>query len=672
MSMALYYRDKALAELQKWKILLLALLRFLSVFLILCLLFAPLLKTKKKIIEKPIIVFALDNSASVSRNTDSLYYSRQYANDIRNLMSDLSTDYQVYQYNFGEQMRQDSIIDFSDKATDMSEIFPMIRAAHSGRNLGAVIVAGDGIFNVGENPVYSTDIGTTVYTIALGDTVRSKDVFIKQVQHNKVAFYKNSFPVRIIVEAVQCNNEKIRIRVLNVNEKLFEKEIIAYEDDCIEKIELELPASSKGLQQYEVVIDRIEGEISTENNRQSFVVEVIDNKQNILILGNSPHPDIGAIAYALKSNPDYQISVQYAGTVTESMNKYQLIILHQVPSVNNPAGNILNQISRNKIPCIYILGAKTSLDALNLTQSGLKITAAKSSFDEATPLFQSSFSAYSNDQEWIDIVSSLPPLVVPFGEYSFTGAGRKLMTQKINAVTTNRPLIAFSDNGSSKNGFITGEGIWRWRMEAYRQSGSHQLFNQFVNKMVQYMITTHDKQSLVVDSKRVFNENEPVIIEAEFYDEAFELNNTSELYATITDEKGRILKKLFSRNDNYYTLNLGSLPPGRYSYEAALEFDTKTYSASAEFIVVEINLEQLSSMADHSMLFKLAVENGGKMVYPNQIGTLNGLIRSDKNIVTNMFEQIKLSNLIDLKILFFIILFLLSLEWFLRKFWGVY
>ncbi len=672
MAFLLYYREKSLREWKPWQKILMFSLRFLFIFIIFTLLFAPLIKTNKRISDKPVVVIAQDNSSSVCINSDSLYYRNVYSSDLQKLVNRLSENYHVVRYTFGDAVRSDSLIDFSDASTRMADIFPVITAAYAGMNLGAIIVAGDGIYNQGENPVYSQKPPAAIYTIALGDTLPSKDVYIREVQHNKAAFYKNRFPVRIMLSADKCKGENLHIEISGAAGKLFEKNVLSDSDDFMYTVDAELEASPKGLQEYEVSVSKLKGEISTENNTRIFIVDVVDNRKNILCLANGSHPDLGAIVFALKNNPDYSITTASISEFSGKIDDYQFVVLHQLPSLDNAASQVMKQLSARRIPVLYILGARSSVDAFNQLQTGLRIVSVKTSSDEASPVAVSGFSAFTVDQDLLDNMSSLPPLVTPFGDYKITSNAKVLMNQRISTVNTDKPLMMFIDEAGIRSGIITGEGIWRWRLHLFRLTGSHEVFDGLINRIIQYLVNTRLKQSLMVDSKRIFTTGEAVILEAEFYNEAFELRNSSELKVTVRDSSAREIKLSFERTGDFYSLNMGSLTPGRYSYSAALEFDKKTYSASGEFVVIDVSTESLVTRANHDVMYRLANENGGKMFYPSQMDALADAIENNENIATRVYIHSKLTNLIDLKWLFFVILLFASTEWFFRKYWGSY
>ena len=66
--------------------------------------------------------------------------------------------------------------------------------------------------------------------------------------------------------------------------------------------EIILEATESGVNRYVARLSSLSGEVSTLNNRKDIFIEVLDARQNILILANAPHPDISAYKNILESN----------------------------------------------------------------------------------------------------------------------------------------------------------------------------------------------------------------------------------------------------------------------------------------------------------------------------------------------------------------------------------
>ncbi|HOZ29386.1 MAG TPA: hypothetical protein PLL66_00545 [Bacteroidales bacterium] len=671
-SFLLYYKDRLFVELQKWKRLLMTCLRFVFVLIILLLLLNPIFKSSAILIQKPIIVFVQDNSRSIVLNSDSTFYKNEYKQNVKSLLKSIEDTYDVKYLQFSDITSNDSILDYSGEITDISSVFPEVISRFSGMNLGAVILATDGIYNKGVNPAYNNNIDFPVYSIALGDTITQKDLILKDIMHNKVAFLGNRFPLKVFINAEKCSEKESEINIYRDDKIVYSAKFNIPENSTSTSLEIEIYADKLGIQQYEIELKHLKDEISYENNQNTFVVNVIDNRNKILLLANSPHPDLGALKFALKDNPDFELEIQYINDLKANIKDYDLIILHQIPSIQNSATGIFSEIEKYSIPTLFILGSSSSLDAFNALKVGLEIKNMSKKTDDATPSFNSSFSAFSPGVDTDVFFKNLSPLKVFFGDYTFQGESKILLYQNINGVKTSKPLIAIIENNKTKTGIITGEGIWKWRIEDYKYNSEHTGFTTLINRIIQYIIVRRIQDKLSVETKQVFNENEPLILNASFYNEAYELVPDMEVILKLTNKENKEFKYNFSSFGNSYRLDLGRLPVDIYHYSAVTKFENKEYTASGEFIVQKINIEALVTTADHNILYRLAELSGGKVFYPDDMNTIPKVLEDNSDIANIAYNQEKLHTITDLIWMFFTILLFASTEWILRKYWGGY
>ena len=69
----------------------------------------------------------------------------------------------------------------------MSAALHLLNQLYRYANVGAVILSGDGIYNTGENPLYTNiDLKAPVFTVALGDTTRQRDLRVSRVLCNNI------------------------------------------------------------------------------------------------------------------------------------------------------------------------------------------------------------------------------------------------------------------------------------------------------------------------------------------------------------------------------------------------------------------------------------------------------------------------------------------------------
>ena len=176
-------------------------------------------------------------------------------------------------------------------------------------------------------------------------------------------------------------------------------------------------------------------------------------------------------------------------------------------------------------------------------------------------------------------------------------------------------------------------------------------------KSINYLALKSDKRKFRVSSpKNLFFETEPLIIDAELYNESYELVNEPEVTLNLKNENGDDFPLNFSRTNNAYILKTSNLPIGEYNYTAKTKYSGKSYSASGAFSIKTLQLEALQTKANHKVLFQLAEKTGGKVCYPGEIDKLKELILNKEDIKPTLFESFKTRSIINLKWIFFLII----------------
>lgn len=647
--------------------------RFISITIIALLLLSPLLKTISKRLEKPVVILAVDNSESVIINKDSVFYIEEFVAGLKQFVEELSDDYDVKTYTFGDKVGTDFNINFTEKQTDFTSLFKDIETTYSNRNVGALVLASDGIYNMGANPIYSSEnIAFPVYTVALGDTSYQKDLIVKKVNYNKIAFLGNKFPLVINLNAYKCKDEKTTLTVSEGSKVIYTKTIDLINDDFSEQIVLKVEAKKKGMQQYTVKLSNLEEEISVDNNVKSIFIDVIDSKQKILILADVPHPDISALRQAIESNYYYEVEVEYLKDFTKSFSGYNLVILHQLPSVRMSQSS-LKKLTDSKVPVLYILGSQTNLNLFNAMRVGVSVQVkGKAELDESLPAYNQKFSLFSLSDETKKAVQKFSPLLCRFGDYKTQNATDVLFTQKIGSLVTSKPLITFSRNFDSKYAVISGEGIWKWRLTDYLYNDNHEAFNEIVTKTVQYLSLKVEKSFFIVNCDNSFMENQSIEMEAEVYNQSYEAVTDVDVSINIINSDNKKFPFTFSHRGTAHYLNAGTFPPGRYKYIANVKVGEKVYREDGFFNVLDVNVESINTVANHQLLFNIADRHNGEMFYPKQLEELINAIRQREDITTVSYSQKSFRDLIDIKLVFFVILIFLTVEWFVRKRAGSY
>jgi hypothetical protein len=643
--------------------------RAIVVSIIAVIFLSPLVKSVSYNPQKPLVLILQDNSQSIAmfKKADPAIESGKLVDDLSGLKQELGSEYDVEAFHFNRDMANGLSKDFNGKQTDISKALHQLNDRFVNQNIGALVLATDGLYNQGSDPQYEAkNFKASIYTVALGDTIAKRDLLIGNVNYNKTAFLGNDFEIEVLAEAYQANGENMRLSITEDGRLVATQNIQVSSNDFHKVIPVKLNADKKGSRKFTISIAPVQNEISVQNNTETIYVDVLDARQKVLLLYEAAHPDISVIRQSIENNKNYEVKASLlADLAGVKQGDYSLIILYQISAGSN--GTIQNLL-KTKIPVWYIVGAQTDLPAFDNAQKLVRINAGRTEMQEVFAQPSADFTAFTLSDSSRKKLAAFPPLLAPFGNYSSPAAGAILLKQRIGNVETTYPLLSFSDLGGQRTGVLTGEGIWRWQLAEYETYGNHHALEELFGQGVQYLTANANRQRFIVyPAKRVFDEGENVILNAELYNDALELINTPDVKIDLKSGTGKSYSFLFTRNGQSYQLDAGTLPVGEYSYTATAKIGAKQFSAAGQLIVKPLNLESRQSAANHQLLNIIAKQSGGVMLQPSQINQLASLIRKNENIKTVVYENKHYSDVIDIKWVFVLILGLLSLEWFLRK-----
>jgi hypothetical protein len=672
----LYYKDKTFAEQSPWLRKALAVLRFLAATLLAILLLQPLLKSLLTDTKKPVVVLAQDQSESVGTvlKDNSL---EAYRKDWQDLKESLSKKYEVKEYAFGAEVREGVTFEMTDKISNLSAVVSEVADLYGSQNLGAVVFATDGIYNEGSNPLYAgAKLNAPVYTLALGDTLQKKDLVLKRVFHNKIAYLGDKFSVQMDVAARNCAGSSPTMTVSKIegnNVRNLQQILLPInQNDFFTTREIVLDANQSGVQRYRISLGAVSGEATTANNVKEFFVDVLDARQKLLLLANAPHPDLSALKQTLERNKNYQVTVAYINELKVKPEDFDFVVLHNLPSFRNDASAVLNTLNSRKVPRMFIVGTQTNLARFNQVQPLLTIQGDQRNTNDVQGILNPNFNLFTIDENLRNTLPTFNPLTAPFGDFQARGDAQVLLYQRIGKVDTKYPLLLFGQENDVKIAVLAAEGLWRWRLFDYLQHMNHNIFSELVGKNFQYVTLKADKRRFRISvSKNIFNENEPVILDAELYNQSYELVNEPDVSLVITNSDGKDFNYTFNKTTKGYTLMAGVFPVGSYRFKGRVTYNGQNLTYDGQFSVQPIQLELYETTADHAMLRRLSQEFGGQFFHINQLEELGNTLL-EKNIKPVVYSTSRTRSVINLKWIFFLILGMLSLEWFLRRYFGAY
>ena len=647
---------------------LLAIVRGILVSLLSLLLLNFFIKKTENKVQKKVIGIVIDNSKSMQNlGKNNLASLKNALVDLKNKLAE--KDFEVEVGSFSQNTNIDSL-QFNQNATNLGNLIASFKTKHEGRNITDLILLSDGINNQGISPS-TTKFPFPINTLAVGDTIAKKDVILKNIIANNIAFKGNDFVVQAEVHSYGFIGKNAQITI-SQDGKVLQNKLVSFKNNLEPELaEFTISSNKKGLNRYLIQVNHQPGEVNYKNNSREIFIDIVDGQQKILLLAASPHPDIKALKTIIENNENYKLTIGIAnqGPKVDFNQKYDLVILHQLPDEPANFANEIKQIKKLTTPIFYIIGNQSAIAALNLSNSDIEIGASSYETDKVNGAFNENFTSINFDKNALKILEKLPPITVPFGDYKTKN--EIVVYQKLGNTLTKKPLLLFN-NKIPKTAYFMGEGLWAWRMEEYAQTEKNEIVDDLFTKIIQLMAVKDDTRKLrIYPLNKEVDLGQPVMLETEVYNEIFQKTYNNKIKLEVVNEKNIQTKYEYTNLEGNSNFQITGLPTGIYKYLASTNQNGKIETTSGEFIVKESDFEMENLQADFSELRKISKNTGGQFFKINEIGNLEKKILSN-NYPDKLISDESIDELISWPWLLALLLLLATIEWAARKYLGEY
>lgn len=650
-----YYKAKTKLKVN----LVLAFLRFVSIFAILVLLINPIMSRKTfETIRTPLPI-VVDNSSSIVDLKANEITLELYKTLFQN--KELQEKFEVQSYRFDSEFQQSEEYDFKGTQTNLDEVAKSLKSIYKNSIFPTVIIT-DGNQTSGNDYVYSFDATNKIYPLVVGDTTKFLDLKVSQLNVNKYAFQKIKFPVEVFLNYSGNKSTTANFTISQGNSVLSKQTVSFSASKKSMILNVLLPADKVGLQVFKATISSSQNEKNTYNNTKNFAVEVIDQKTKIAIVSAINHPDIGALKRAIETNVQRKVTVFKPNSIN-ALQDYNILVLYQ------PTNEFKSVFEKNKVAGIntfIVTGNYTDFNFLNQQQSNLvfKMSGQK---EEYLAEFNSQFNLFAIENLGFE---NFPPLQNAFGTITTNGNTSILLSSKIRNINTNAPLLAFAENQGKRSAFLLGENSWKWRLQTHLDHQSFDKYDVFVDKIIQFLASNDSKKSLMVNHESFYNSGEAIEISASYFNKNYEFDEKARLTISVSNSKTKQTKNYdLLKGNNSFNVNLDGLSAGGYNFTVK-ELNSRT-SHSGHFEILDFDIEKQFVNPDIEKLNQFANQTQGKTYYPNQLDALIKTLLENENYKAIQKEIVSKTPLIDWIWLLIIIAVTLSSEWFLRKYNGM-
>lgn len=638
---------------------LLSLLRFLGVFSILLLIINPKFSKTTYSIEKPNLVLLLDNSSSVQQNDD----------EISSILLTFKTSgeildkFNVEAYTFGESLKSGDSLDYKEKLTNIDKSLSSLQEVYKRRETAFVLIS-DGNQTIGRDYTFiSGNSKNPVYTVTVGDTTRYEDIGVGNINTNKFAFLKNKYPLETYVtyqgEGAISTNVNIRVNGTNV----FKEKVSLSKSNNLKTIETLVDANSVGVKNIEVSVEPLSNERNLINNTRKTTVEVIDEKTSIAIISNVLHPDLGTLKKAIESNEQRVVTILKPTVSLKELDEMDLFLLYEPTSVFN---NIFEFISNKQSNYIVFTGVNTDYAYLNKVQNDFNIELGY----PVQEVFGSVNSVFSKFDITDFDINDFPPLRSDAGPLAINKSHEILLNTQVRRVDINSPMLTVLSDNSWKKGIWMGSGIWKWRMQSYRNWGNFENFDKFFGKLMRYMSGNSKRERLGLQYSPLYEGSNTAFVSATYFDETFVFDPNASINIDIKNkETNEELTLPMLLKNGYYEVDLTNLIPGTYNFK--VHVINENLSKTGSFVISDFDLEKQFISSDYRKMALLAQNTGGKSYFTANHSNLSAELTSSDDFVPTQKSSENIVSLIDFRILLALIMSSFTIEWFIRKYNGL-
>ncbi len=671
-------------------------LRSVAVFMAFILISEPILTFISKTAKLPTIAILIDDSKSMGIK-DRIGDRREYVKRIADKLTQIKIQGEKKFFTFSGDVKERTgftpeSLSFSGGVTDIGSALRKIQGIATQENIKSIVLISDGVYNAGENPIYVAEkLGVPVFTIVVGDSNVQKDLKVVDVLTNEISYAGVETPIVARIESAELGGNEVVVSLHDEEKEIVREKIVLNSGVNEYLVNFKFTPKEEGLKKLTIKVQHLPGEVTYQNNQKSFYVKVLRSKYKILIISGAPSPDFAFVKRVLKENKNYEV-ISYTerpdGRFIEGefdiknaeTSDVIIFIGYPVktsdPQIMNRLKNVLT--AQNK-PILFVMSRTVNFDKLR-------------SFIEILPF---KFSRILEDEEVINlsitdegrnhtvmdlkernhIWNILPPVFKPRGVFSAIPGSIILAKAKYQNVETGDPLIIASHLGSRKSLAILCYGIWRWKLMTAPNKEFEGLFETFINNSIRWLIAPVEEEFIKFKiSKNFFSEDEKVEFSSQVYSEDYSPLSDAEVRVSILSQESNEIVRAFNLEPVAAGIYSGSLSfsKGDYRYEASVSRRGKVLkNFVGRFTVGESEVEFLNTRADSKLLREIASKSGGVFLRQDEIEMLSELITSTADFKPAVVER-KSEYVLRLRFEpLVIVIVLLSIEWFLRKRFGL-
>ena len=669
-----------------WTRALLITIRSLALVLLLLVLFQARLQFTHKSSNEPVIAIAIDNSASMSV-TDTHGNRREKVSEILSnpVFGQLSQDHQLAYYSFaGKPVSLGSTppdsLTYTGDQTDLSDALQFIHRDQEGNNLSAIIMLTDGSYNTGGNPVRSApQLNVPIYPIPVGSEKPVPDISMDNLTSNPFTYIDVPTPVTVTLHSVGFAKLNLPVTLM-VNDSVYSTTTITLPPSPAEiKADLEFMAQSEGMKKLTCIVPGQGGELSLQNNSKTIYLDVLKAKLNVCLIAGAPVPEISFFKRHITAMDRYQVNTfvqQKNGRFYENEEDFSqnlqdsdILILMDFPTSLTPLpvmDALRDRLKTKHTPVWLVYGKNLDINQLRSIDTFLPVKAEIKSTDLSPIVPQITINGRGHpvimatregERAW----QKLPPAYTR-AQFNTLWPGSEVLADS----DTGFPLIVIRNANEQKSAALLAFDTWRWDLLMYGVNNNDNLYGAFIQNMLRWLeIKKETDWVRILTDKQKYTYGSNIRIDVEVINKDVITDYKNELVLSL-EHNGESEKLIIPPVDSTFSKTIIATKPGDYKIKLLEPSIPSDKCQPALYSVGDYSAEMADTRMQQTVLQELAKNSNGFIVSPDSLEKLDN--------IKGEVRELASINTLDLwnhKIILGLIILFLSLEWFLRKRFGM-
>jgi uncharacterized membrane protein len=633
------------------------------------------------------------------------------------LIQKLNRDYDLRLYRFGTSVEPISPGSLSqlkaqDEGTRLLELLP--RAATDAGAQSGILLFTDGITNGDQKTLDGTPaLSVPVFTVGVGETEGFTDVRIAEVRAPEFAFRGREFKIDLTVQAYGLKGKSVPL-YFNRGKNLITSRPVAIDSDSFEqKITFSFNPKELGTHSFSLSIPAQPGEQIMENNHKEFKVDVHRDKIRVLTLSGSPAWNYRFLRMAMKQDPLIElVSFVFLRTPTDTVD----VPDNQLSLIPFPIDDIFLEELKNFDVVFFddfshrayfnpvylervkdfvrdggglaMLGGFRSFDSGGYAESALKdvlpveldnkgkyqtqgtVRPVLTASGKVHPITRLLPDPKANEEAW----AKMPPLA---DLNQVRGArGETLLSASGDGAATGSPLLTIGRFGKGRSLALMTDDVWRWNFIAVGNRETPQNHLKLIRQAVRWLAQEPAFEQVQIRPIPTSRPGEKVAIKLRVLKDDFTPTAQASVQLRVFGPEGEpsLVSATADSEEGEYTGEYTPTKEGSYRVEAEANLAGKTLGRDkTSFSVAFPYGESDDGRPRTDLLKQIAEASHGEFFSINDWNdkALDKIAAKLESHAPSQIVEQRQTRLWSTLWPFSIILALLSVEWWMRRKWGL-